>query len=166
MSKTRSAAKPARARLGSSFGDLLQETGDYDVVRRDALKRVLAWQLEEARAAEGLTKAALAARLNTSRSQLDRLLDPDNADVTLAALERVARALGRSVRLELAEAEAKPAARMAPKAVARKGVIGTGKTVAKPTVKTPLAAKISRRAKPTGGARIAARSAKGSAKKG
>lgn len=96
-------SKPKRAGLGSSFEDFLKEIGDYDAVNNAALKRVVAWQLEQERAAQGLSKVALAERLNTSRSQLNRLLDPDNDDVTLAALKRAATALGRSIRMELGD---------------------------------------------------------------
>ncbi|PZO51201.1 MAG: hypothetical protein DCF16_11695 [Alphaproteobacteria bacterium] len=102
MSKT----KPARAGLGSRFDDFLRETGDYEVVTDAALKQVLAWQLEQAREEQGVTKADLAARMNTSRSQLNRLLDPSNADVTLTALQRAAGALGRKIRLELSDERA------------------------------------------------------------
>jgi DNA-binding Xre family transcriptional regulator len=111
-----SSTKPARAGLGSSFEDFLKETGDYEAVTRAARKAVLAWQLEEAREKQGLTKAALAERMGTSRSQLNRLLDPDNDDVTLAALERVAAALGREIRLELADDGAAKVARRTRKA--------------------------------------------------
>jgi len=99
MSKTKS----ARAGLGSRFDDFLRETGDYEVVTGAALKQVLAWQLEQAREEQGVTKADLAARMHTSRSQLNRLLDPSNADVTLTALQRAAAALGRKIRLELSD---------------------------------------------------------------
>ncbi len=102
MSKTKSAS----AGLGSRFDDFLRETGDHQVVTDAALKQVLAWQLEQAREEQGVTKADLAARMNTSRSQLNRLLDPGNADVTLAALQRAAAALGRKIRLELSDERA------------------------------------------------------------
>lgn len=97
MSRTRS----GRAHLGSRFDKFLRETGDYEAVADAALKHVLAWQLEQVRTEQGVTKAALAAQLKTSRSQLDRLLDPGNSDVTLSAVQRVAVALGRKIRLEL-----------------------------------------------------------------
>ena len=95
-------AKSARRRVGSSFDDFLRETGDYDAVKSKAIKRVLAWQIGEAMREDGLTKAEMAKRMGTSRSQLDRLLDPANDDVTLSTLERAAKALGREIRLELA----------------------------------------------------------------
>lgn len=91
-----------RGRVGSSFDDFLRETGDYEYVKSRAIKRVLAWQISEAMREDGLTKSEMAKRMNTSRSQLDRLLDPTNDDVTLSTLSRAAEALGREIRLELA----------------------------------------------------------------
>jgi antitoxin HicB len=98
----RVAAARARGRVGSSFDDFLRETGDYEAVKSKAIKRVLAWQISEAMREDGLTKAEMAKRMSTSRSQLDRLLDPANDDVTLSTLARAAEALGREIRLELA----------------------------------------------------------------
>jgi len=94
--------KPARGRVGSSFDALMKETGDYEAVKATALKRVLAWQIAQEMKAQGVTKTALAKRMDTSRSQLDRLLDPNNDEVTLSTLARAAEALGREIRLELA----------------------------------------------------------------
>ena len=68
------------------------------------MKRVIAWQLAEVMKQQHITKVDMARRLNTSRAQLDRLLDPDNDSVTLAMLTRGARAVGRSIKLELAKA--------------------------------------------------------------
>jgi len=68
---------------------------------RLAIKRVLAWQIEEAMKKQHLTKAEMARRMETSRSQLDRLLDPESNSVTLETLTRAARATGRQVKLEL-----------------------------------------------------------------
>ena len=65
-------------------------------------KRVLAAQLQEAIVASNLSKSQLADQLQTSRSQLDRLLDPDYTALTLDSLERLARALGKQLRIELA----------------------------------------------------------------
>ncbi len=95
-------ATRARGRVGSNFDDFLRETGDYEAVKSKAIKRVLAWQISEAMREGGLTKTEMAKRMSTSRSQLDRLLDPANDDVTLCALARAAEALGREIRLELA----------------------------------------------------------------
>jgi antitoxin HicB len=94
--------KAKRARLGSSFDALMKETGDFEAVKATALKRVLAWQISQEMKAQGVTKTELAKRMVTSRSQLDRLLDPDNDEVTLSTLTRAAEALGREIRLELA----------------------------------------------------------------
>ena len=64
--------------------------------------RVVAFQLQQRMTEQQLTKAELARRMGTSRSALDRLLDPDNASVTLLTLERAAKALGQRIRIELA----------------------------------------------------------------
>ena len=66
-----------------------------------AIKRVLARQVEAAMSDGGLSKAEMARRMRTSRSQLDRLLDPENDSITLATLQKAAMAIGREVRLEL-----------------------------------------------------------------
>lgn len=91
----------ANPHVGSLFDDFLKEEGIYDEVQTTAIKRVLAWQLENAMKERKLTKAAMAKRMNTSRAQLDRLLDPENDGVTLATLTRAAAVVGRKVRLEL-----------------------------------------------------------------
>jgi antitoxin HicB len=88
--------------VGSSFDDFLQEEGIRDAAHAHAIKRVLAWQIAEAMKAQGLTKSEMAKRMNTSRAQLDRLLDPENDKVQLDTLQRAAAALGRTLRLELA----------------------------------------------------------------
>ncbi len=91
-----------RGRAGSGLDELLKEAGDNGAVKATAIKRVLAWQIAETMKAKGVTKAEMAKRMGTSRSQLDRLLDPDNDEVTLSTLARAALALGREIRLELA----------------------------------------------------------------
>lgn len=65
------------------------------------MKSRLARQLDAARRRRGLSKTSLARRMATSRAAVDRLLDPDNGSLTLATVVRAARALGRSVRIEL-----------------------------------------------------------------
>jgi antitoxin HicB len=74
-----------------------------------AIKRVLAWQLEQAMHEQRKTKQAMAKQLRTSRSQLDRLLDPQNASVTLDTITRAARALGKRVIIRVADLKAKRA---------------------------------------------------------
>ena len=87
--------------IGSSFDSWLQEEGIREQVTAAAIKRVLARQIEAAMEEKGLTKKAMAERMETSRSALDRLLDPDYESVTLLTLQKAAAALGRQVRLEL-----------------------------------------------------------------
>lgn len=90
-----------KGRIGSSFEDFLKEEGDYEATSAVAIKRVLAWQLEKAMAKEGLTKNEMAKRMRTSRSQLDRILDPDNDKIQLDTVFKAARVLGRGVKLQL-----------------------------------------------------------------
>ena len=86
---------------GQLFEDFLREQGTYEQSTETAIKRVLAWQLTAAMKEQRISKVEMAKRLATSRSQLDRLLDPDNDTVTLATLAKAARALGRTIKLEL-----------------------------------------------------------------
>ena len=69
--------------IGTAFDDFLKDEGTYDATQSVAIKRVLAWQIEKAMKKQRLTKAEIARRIETSRSQLDRLLDPDSNSVTL-----------------------------------------------------------------------------------
>jgi antitoxin HicB len=87
--------------IGGLFDDFLKEEGIYEEVQATAIKRVLAWQLEQAMKQRKITKIEMARRMETSRAQLDRLLDPDNESVTLATLTRAAAIVGRKIRLEL-----------------------------------------------------------------
>ena len=88
-------------RIGSSFEDFLKEEGTLEETNAIAVKRVLAWQLEQAMEKQQISKRALAAAMNTSRSQLDRILDPDNDHIRLDTLTAAARVLGLSLRIEL-----------------------------------------------------------------
>ena len=90
-----------KERLGSSFDDFLKDEGIYEEVTAGAIKRVLTRQIAEAMKAGEISKSEMARRMNTSRSQLDRLLDPDNTKIRLDTLFKAARAVGRTVRLEL-----------------------------------------------------------------
>jgi DNA-binding Xre family transcriptional regulator len=87
---------------GSDFDEFLREEGILEEVTARAHKRLLALQLDEAMEQSRITKTQLAEKLQTSRSQLDRLLDPDNTAVTLDSLERLAHAVGRELKVELA----------------------------------------------------------------
>ena len=93
--------KRKKGRVGSSFDDFLKREGIYEEVTARAIKRVVARQIGQLMKQEGLTKSTLAKRMQTSRAQLDRLLDPDNGNVTLDTLAKAAAAVGRKVRLEL-----------------------------------------------------------------
>lgn len=86
---------------GGDFDEFLREEGVLEEVTARAHKRLLALQLNEAMEQSRITKAQLAEKLHTSRSQLDRLLDPDNTAVTLDSLERLAHAVGRELKVEL-----------------------------------------------------------------
>jgi antitoxin HicB len=89
-------------RIGSLFSDFLKDEGLYEEVTTHAIKRVLAWQIEQAMKEQGVTKVEMAKRMKTSRAQLDRLLDPDNDKVQLDTVQRAAAAVGRKLHLELA----------------------------------------------------------------
>lgn len=86
---------------GQLFEDFLREQGTYDDTTERAIKRVLSFQIAAAMEAQAISKVEMARRLETSRSQLDRLLDPDNHTVTLSTLARAAKAVGRTLRVEL-----------------------------------------------------------------
>jgi len=88
--------------LGSSFDDFLEEEGLRADVEATAIKRVIAYQIEVEMKQANLSKSAMAAKMCTSRTALDRLLDPSNVSVTLQTLERAALALGKSLKIELA----------------------------------------------------------------
>jgi len=85
---------------GSSLDDFLKGEGVFEDVQLLAVKEVLVWQLLAAMEEKAMTKTQLASRLKTSRSQLDRLLDPTK-DVTLSTLQRAAAFVGRKVQIEL-----------------------------------------------------------------
>jgi antitoxin HicB len=87
--------------IGSNFDDFLADEGLLNDTEAVALKRVLAFQLEQEMTRFGLSKTELAQRMHTSRSAVDRLLDPENHAVTLRTLERAAGVLGKRLKLEL-----------------------------------------------------------------
>lgn len=87
--------------IGSDFDDFLSEQGLLEEVSATALKRVIAWQIAEAMAAQKVTKKALAERMHTSRTAVDRALDQNDAGMTLATLASAARALGQRVEIRL-----------------------------------------------------------------
>ncbi len=102
--------KPQRTdHNGSSFDSFLEKEGIREEVEAVAIKSVLDWQLEQAMQKQQKTKQAMARQLRTSRSQLDRLLDPGNVSVTLDTITRAARALGKRVIIRVADVKAKRA---------------------------------------------------------
>lgn len=88
---------------GSTFDSFVAQEGIQQEVEAVAIKRVLAWQLKRAMQDQRKTKQAMAIQLRTSRSQLDRLLDPQNVSVTLDTITRAARALGKRVIIRVAD---------------------------------------------------------------
>lgn len=90
---------------GSSFDDFLKEDGIYEEVTATAIKRVLARQIQHEMKVNTLTKTAMAKRMNTSRSQLNRLLDPENTGVSLETIQRAAVIVGKRIRLDLVDQE-------------------------------------------------------------
>ena len=93
--------KKKNARMGSSFESFLIEEGIHEEVTALAVKRVLAWQIEKEMEAQGITKAKMAERMKTSRSQLDRLLDPHRDTVQLDTMHRAAAAIGKKLTIGL-----------------------------------------------------------------
>jgi predicted XRE-type DNA-binding protein len=86
---------------GSNFDDYLKEEGVFDEVQAKALKRALAEQLEESMQDAKLNKIEMAKKMATSRSQLDRVLDPENVSVQLDTLIKAARAVGKEVEIKI-----------------------------------------------------------------
>ena len=94
-------SKSEKGRIGSSFEDYLIGEGVETEIRSLAIKRVLAWQLEEAMKHEKLSKNQMAKAMHASRSQLDRILDPENVRIQLDTMIKAARVLGKQLRIEL-----------------------------------------------------------------
>ena len=88
-------------RSGSSFDDFLKEDGIFEEVQARALKRALSEQLDDAMQSSKLSKVTMAQRMATSRSQLDRVLDPSNLSIQLDTLIKAASAVGRTVEIRL-----------------------------------------------------------------
>ena len=93
-------SKTKNRHIGTSLDDLLREEDFYEETQALAIKEVVAWQLAEAMKARKLSRARLAVLLKTSRTQVNRLLDPTH-DSTLSSLQRAAKLVGRKVRLDL-----------------------------------------------------------------
>lgn len=98
---TQKMTKKKNVRMGSSFEDFLIGERLHEEATSLAVKRVIAWQIEKEMEAQGLTKAKMAERMSTSRSQLDRLLDPRNDKVQLDTIHRAAAAIGKRLTIGL-----------------------------------------------------------------
>ena len=90
----------SKKHMGSSIDAFLQEEGIFEEAQTQAIKEVVAWQLAEAMKEKKISKSKMALLLKTSRTQVDRLLDPKN-DITLGSLQRAAAIVGRRVNIEL-----------------------------------------------------------------
>jgi antitoxin HicB len=93
--------KKKNSAIGSNFDQFLAEHDLLEGATAVTIKRVIAWQLAEAMKATGVTKKALAEKMHTSRSHLDRLLDERDTGLTIETLGKAARALGRDVRIQI-----------------------------------------------------------------
>ena len=93
-------AKPNQ-HMGSSLDNLLEETGELAEVNASAIKRVITWEIQQKMEAEHISKTKMAELMGTSRSDLDRVLDPANTSVTLHTLDNAARAVGKTLRIDL-----------------------------------------------------------------
>ena len=90
----------SKKHMGSSIDDFLKQEGVFEETQAQAVKEVVAWQLAEAMKKKKISKARMATLLKTSRTQVDRLLDP-RRDITLSSLQRAAAMVGRRVLVEL-----------------------------------------------------------------
>jgi len=91
----------ANKHKGSDFDSFLEDEGLLAEVEAVAAKRVLVYQFESAMKKKHLSKISMAKRMQTSRSALDRLLDPENASVTLQTMEKAALILGKKLKITL-----------------------------------------------------------------
>jgi DNA-binding Xre family transcriptional regulator len=89
--------------IGSSFDEFLDREGILAETTIEAIKRVLSWQIIEMMKTNNISKTEMARRMGTSRSSLDRFLNPDNTSVTLKTIHRAAAVLGRRLKVELSE---------------------------------------------------------------
>jgi len=90
----------SKKHMGSTIDDFLKEEGTFEEAQAQAVKEVVAWKLAKAMKKKKISKARMAALLKTSRTQVDRLLDP-RSDITHSSLQRAAAMVGRRVTIEL-----------------------------------------------------------------
>ena len=109
--------------LGSDFDEFLAEDGIQGEVEALALKKVVSLQLQEILDKEHLSKSQLASRMNTSRTSVNRMLDPGNPSLTVASLGKAAAALGRKLEFKFVRVTAPPAGRSAGAVKGRKRAV-------------------------------------------
>ena len=95
------AKKKVNSHRGAALAEFLAEEGILEETQNLAIKEVLAWQIQQAMTARKLSRNRMAQEMGTSRSQIGRLLDPKDGNVTLATLQRAAKIVDRKVRVEL-----------------------------------------------------------------
>lgn len=91
----------SKKHIGSSFDDFLKEEGLFEEATSHAIKRVIAWQLAEAMQAKKISKAEMARRMNTSRTQVQRFLDPENDSIQLDTIQKAAAIVGKRLTITL-----------------------------------------------------------------
>ena len=96
------ARKKANPHVGSDFEDFLREEGRLEESTALAIKRVLAWEFQQAMAKADISQAEMARRMHTSRAVIRRLLDANDPSITLATISKAATVLGKNLRLKLA----------------------------------------------------------------
>ncbi len=90
--------------MGSTFDSFLEEEGMLAEIEAKVLKRILVWQLSNAMEEQKVTKSEIAKRMHTSRSSVDRLLDPNNISINLMSMEKAVVALGKRINIEIQDA--------------------------------------------------------------
>jgi antitoxin HicB len=100
MNKTRDKRKTRKSHMGSSIDEFMKSEGIFEESQAQAVKEVVAWQLDEAMKKQKISKNQMATLLKTSRTQVDRILNP-KSDITLSSLQRAAAMVGRRVTIEL-----------------------------------------------------------------
>ena len=87
--------------IGTDFSDFLKKDGIFEETNDIAIKRVIAYQLEQEMKAQNITKTKMAEMMNTSRAVVNRLLNPDNSSLTLSTLESATHALGKRLNISI-----------------------------------------------------------------
>lgn len=91
--------------LGSSLDDFLIEDGLLAEANAIAIKRILAWQVEQVMKEKKLSKTEMSKLMHTSRAALERLLNPENTSVTLKTMDKAAQAIGKQLKIDLIDAD-------------------------------------------------------------